>query len=73
MTTPDPARATPPRDGPERRVVPVPPEWLAEWEAWATAEDGPAMPGLHRSRARELLRYVRALEREIADHRGGRW
>jgi hypothetical protein len=70
--TPDPARATRPRDGPELRVLAVPPEWLAEFEARVKGSRAKSEVPLHVVRMRELLRYVRALERERDDAgRGG--
>jgi hypothetical protein len=61
---PDPARATRQRGPPERRVVPVPPEWLAEFEARVMSDEPLVPTWVGRRRWRELLRYVRALERE---------
>jgi hypothetical protein len=70
--TRDPARATRPRDGPERRVVAVPPDGLAEIEAAVMASEVPAVILLDRASMRLLLRYVRALERE-RDEAGSFW
>ena len=70
--TPDPACATRPRDGPERRVVPAPPEWLAEFEARVMGSRAKSEVPLHVVRMLELLRYVRALERE-RDDAGSFW
>jgi hypothetical protein len=70
--TPDSACATRPRDGPERRVVAVPPAWLAEFEARVMGSRAKSEVPLHVVRMRELLRYVRALERE-RDAEGSFW
>jgi hypothetical protein len=79
--TPGTACATRPRDGPpdrgpgagsERRVVAVAPEWLAAWESWVMVADSIGSPWLSQRRCSELLRYVRALERE-RDEAGSFW
>ena len=69
---PDPACATRPRDGPERRVVAVAPEWLEEFEAAMWWSLDPPKLAVDRVHMRELLRYVRALERE-RDEAGSFW
>jgi hypothetical protein len=70
--TRDPACATRPRDGPERRVVAVPPAWLADFEARVMVSRAKSEVPLHVVRMRELLRYVRALEQE-RDEAGSFW
>jgi hypothetical protein len=70
--TPGTACATRPRDGPERRVVAVPPDGLDDIEAAVMASEVPAVILLDRISMRLLLRYVRALERE-RDEVGSFW
>jgi hypothetical protein len=65
--TRDPACATRPRDGPERRVVAVPPDGLDEIEAAVMASEAPAVILVDRPSMRLLLRYVRAQQQLIAD------
>jgi hypothetical protein len=71
--TRDPACATRPRDGPERRVIAVPPDGLDDIEAAVMASEAPAVIILDRTSMRLLLRYVRALEKRERDEVGSFW